>query len=319
MNKTTEIKRRLSFQTTHIVFITLLGLLLIARALSPGFFAQGNISNILRQCAFLGLVAVGQTFVIITAGTDLSVSYLVTMGNLIGAQLMASSNANIPQALFSVIAIGAVVGIINGAGVHYLKIPSLLMTLGVGTVLQGIYYLYTKGAPKGNTAPLINSIVTNRIIGPITQLILIWIIVSIVVMLVLHKTTFGRNVYAIGENAKAAKYAGVPVGRTTILVYMISGIFACVTGLLLVGYTGTSFLDAGTDYQMDSIAAVVIGGTMLSGGSGGYGGTIGGTMILCVILNILNIIMVPTFGKAILRGSIIIILLIVYGIQKKRK
>lgn len=301
------------------VFGALFVLLAIVGLLSPGYLKADNLANVFRQAAFLGIVAAGQTLVILTAGTDLSVSYLITMGNLVGAQVMAGQNENVFPALAIVVAIGIVVGLVNGAGVAFLNIPSLIMTLGTGSVLQGLAYLYTKGAPKGNTSPWMRWMVSGQIIGNISPLLLLWVIIGVFMVFLLAKTTFGRNIYAIGENQLAALYSGVPVSKTLLLVYAISGIFAALTGLFLVGYTGTSYMGAGTDYQMNSIAVVVIGGTLLSGGRGGYLGTIGGTLILSILLNALNIINVPTFGREIIRGLIIIIILILYGIQKKGK
>ncbi|MCC8180345.1 MAG: ABC transporter permease [Planctomycetes bacterium] len=312
-------KTRSFIGNVWLVYLALALLLAAAQWLSPGYLSASNLMNVLRQGAFLGIVAIGQTLVIITAGTDLSVSYLVTLGNLVGAQIMAGNDGNVPAALAAVIAVGAAAGLANGAGVHYLKIPSLIMTLGVGSVLQGAAYLYSKGAPKGNTAPFIKWMVTGQLPGGISPLIALWIILAIAVVVVLHKTTFGRNVYAVGKNPLAAYYAGVPTAATLLSVYVLSGVLACLTGMLLVGYTGTSFLSAGNEYQMNSIAAVVIGGTLLSGGAGGYGGTIGGTLILCVLLNILNIVRVPVFGREIIRGGVIILLLIVYSIGNRRK
>lgn len=294
-----------------IVYLALAALVLAAQWLSPGYVSANNLMNVLRQASFLGIVAIGQTLVIITAGTDLSVSYLVTLGNLVGAQIMAGDDVNVAVALAAVVVVGALAGLANGVGVHYLRIPSLITTLGVGSVLQGAAYLYSKGAPKGNAASFIKWIVTGRLAGGLSPLIVLWLLLSVATIVMLHKTTLGRNIYAMGKNPLAAYYAGVPTAATMLAVYIASGVLACVTGMLLVGYTGTSFLSAGNDYQMNSIAAVVIGGTLLSGGSGGYGGSMGGSLILCVLLNILNIVRVPTFGREIIRGAVIILLLVI--------
>lgn len=306
-----------NYMSTAIVFLSLIMILLISQIISPGYLQVSNLSNVLRQAAFLGIVAAGQTLVILTAGTDLSVSFLVTFGNVVSAQIMAGKNENILLSLLAVIAIGTITGLINGIGVHYLRIPSLIMTLGVGSVLQGLAYLYTKGAPKGNAAPFIKWIVSGKLAGVWSPVIILWLITSVLMVFLLKKTTFGRHVYSVGENATAAAYSGVPVARTTLIVYILSGIFACITGMILVGYTGTSYLDAGTDYQMNSIAAVVIGGTLLTGGKGGYVGTIGGTLIICVLLSILNIVQIPTYGREIVRGTVLIIILILFGLQQK--
>lgn len=301
------------------VFAALFILLAVVGFWSPGYLKAENLANVFRQAAFLGIVAAGQTLVILTAGTDLSVSYLITMGNLVGAQIMAGQNENVLQALGIVLVIGIAVGLINGAGVAFLNIPALIMTLGTGSVLQGLAYLYTKGAPKGNSAPWMRWMVSGQVFGSVSPLLLLWICLGLFMIFLLAKTVFGRNVYAVGENQLAALYSGVPVAKTLLAVYAVSGVFAAVTGLLLVGYTGTSYMGAGTDYQMNSIAVVVIGGTLLSGGRGGYLGTIGGTLILAVLLNALNIINVPAFGREIIRGLIIIVILVLYGIQKKEK
>ena len=304
-----------------ILFIygMLLIVLLVAQIIIPGYINMDNLANVLRQAALLGIVAAGQTLVILTAGTDLSVSYLVTLGNVLSAQIMAGSNDNILLALIAVALTGLAVGFINGVGVHFLRIPSLVMTLGMGSVLQGIVFIYTKGAPKGGTAPLIKEVVSGRVFGTLSPLVFLWIGISILTIFLLKKTVFGRNVYSVGENQTAALRAGVPVGRTLISVYMICGVLSAVIGMILVGYTGTSYLDAGTDYQMNSIAAVVMGGTLLSGGKGDYLGTIAGTIIICVLMSVLNIIQIPTFGRHIIRGVVILAILMVFGLQSKKR
>lgn len=319
MMRTKRSTSRENAATLFVVYGFMGVMFVLSELISPGFLAVRNLSNILRQSAFLGMIAAGQTLVILTAGTDLSVSYLATLGNVLAAQILSSSDSNIPMALIVVVAVGAITGLVNGVGVHFLRIPSLIMTLGVGSVLQGIVYLYTKGAPKGNTSPLIKTIVSGNSLGPFPPLVFIWLVMAVGMVFLLRRTVFGRNVYSIGENPLAARYAGIPVGRTLLTVYVISGILSCVTGMLLVGYTGTSYLDVGTDYQMNSIAAVVIGGTYLSGGRGGYGGTIAGSIIMCVLLSILNIIQLPAFGRSIVRGAIILVLLIAFGLQNKKR
>lgn len=316
----TRIKR--SANRENIVFVVygfMVLILILSELISPGFLTVRNLSNILRQAAFLGLISAGQTLVILTGGTDLSVSYLATLGNVLAAQILSSSDANIPMALLAVLAVGAMTGLVNGIGVHFLRIPSLIMTLGVGSVLQGVVYLYTKGAPKGNTSPLIKEIVSGSALGPLPPLVFVWIVIAAGMMFLLRRTVFGRDVYSVGENPLAAKYSGIHTGKILLTVYIISGVLSCVTGMLLVGYTGTSYLDVGTDYQMNSIAAVVIGGTYLSGGRGGYAGTIAGTIIMCTLLSILNIIRLPAYGRSIVRGTIILMLLVAFGLQSKKR
>lgn len=301
-----------------LVYLILLVLLIIAEIVSPGFLSFHHLGNVLRQASFLGIVAIGQTFVILSGGIDLSVASIITLANVVSAQIMDGSNGNLLLALITVIAIGAVVGLANGSGVCFLKIPPLIMTLGVGSVVQGIALVYSKGAPKGYAAPLVRFISNEKIGGLISGAVILWLILGLITILILKYTTFGRNVYAIGTNVVAARYSGVNITRVTLSIYILSGIMSAITGTLLVGYTGTSFLDAGTAYTMNSIAAVVVGGTSIIGGRGGYGGTIAGAIIMTIIGSLLTIVHIPEAGRQIAQGLIILCLVLIYGREKTR-
>jgi len=301
-----------------LVYLILLVLLIIAEIVSPGFLSFHHLGNVLRQASFLGIVAIGQTFVILSGGIDLSVASIITLANVVSAQIMDGSNGNLLLALITVIAIGAVVGLANGSGVCFLKIPPLIMTLGVGSVVQGIALVYSKGAPKGYAAPLVRFISNEKIGGLISGAVILWLILGLITILILKYTTFGRNVYAIGTNVVAARYSGVNITRVTLSIYILSGIMSAITGTLLVGYTGTSFLDAGTAYTMNSIAAVVVGGTSIIGGRGGYGGTIAGAIIMTIIGSLLTIVHIPESGRQIAQGLIILCLVLIYGREKTR-
>ncbi|WHH58181.1 ABC transporter permease [Petroclostridium sp. X23] len=311
--------RGMNVKSGIVVYAILIGLLIVAEIISPGFIAPNHMESVLRQASFLGIVSIGQTLVILTGGIDLSVASIITLANVVSAQIMDGNDSNILMAFAAVLLIGIIAGLINGVGIHYLRIPPLVMTLGVGSVIQGIALVYSKGAPKGNTAPFVKFISTGKIGGMISGTLFIWIVLAIIAVLILKFTIFGRSVYAIGVNTIASRYSGINVPFITIIIYTISGIMAAVTGLLLIGYTGTSFLNAGDIYSMNSIAAVVVGGTSILGGSGGYIGTIAGAIIMTVIGSILTIINIPVSGRQIAQGLIIILLVLIYGREKNKR
>lgn len=302
-----------------LVYIMLLGLIVAAQFIIPGFIEIKNISNVLKIASFTGIAAIGQTLVILLGGIDMSVSNVVTFSNIIAAQVMVGLDANIPMAVLIVIATGAAIGLANAAGVNFLKIPPMIMTLGIGTVVQGIALLYSKGAPKGNAAPLVRHIVNDTVVGGAASwIVVIWIVISVLVILALRNTIAGRKLYAVGANKTAAHYAGINAKAVLTICYVISGITAALTGLVLAGYTGTASAEAGEPYSMNTIVAVVIGGTAMTGGKGGYGGTIAGAIIMTVLDNILTVVNIPKSGRMVAQGVIVLLMVLIYGRNKKQ-
>ncbi|MHB8963536.1 MAG: ABC transporter permease, partial [Saccharofermentanales bacterium] len=179
-----------------LVYIMLVALLIFAESIIPGFLRIGHMGSLLKMAAFTGIVAIGQTFVILIGGIDMSIANVVTLANIVAAQIMLGENSNILPALAAILAIGVVVGIANASGINFLKIPPMIMTLGIGIVLQGIMLLYSKGAPKGNAAPFIRSLVNETsIFGIFAPIVLIWLILGAISICVLKFTTFGRKIY----------------------------------------------------------------------------------------------------------------------------
>lgn len=301
-----------------LVYAVMVLLAIVANIISPGFLALGHIDSILRQMAFLGIACLGQTLIILTGGIDLSLRYTLVFANIICAQMINGDNANTPKAFLVVIIVSAIIGLINGCGVYFLKIPAMIMTLATGTAVYGLAYIYCDGAPKGKTSPILSFIANDKIGGIINGTTLIWIILAVVIIVVLKCTTYGRSIYAIGVNRECARYSGVNVPATLLVTYVLASIFAGITGVLFLGYTGTSFLSTGESYNMDSIAAVVVGGTAVTGGVGGYVGTIAGVGIMTIISSIMTVLSMPESGKNMVQGAIIIVLLLsVYGKKSK--
>ena len=220
---------------------------------------------------------------------------------------MGASRGNLSATLF---------GVLNGLGVAFLRIPPLVMTLGMNTVLFGLTTYYTKGTPQGTAPDVVLDLATGRVFG-IPWAVILWIIVSLFVVFLLNRTTFGRDIYAIGNNVKAAYLSGVSVRRRLVTAYALSGFFAGLTALLLVGYSNQSYLRMGDSYVLPSIAAVVVGGTSILGGSGGYVGTIAGAILITLVQSLLTIENRPRADQQILFGIIILGMLLIYGRERK--
>ena len=270
--------------------------------------------------SFLGIIAAGQTILILTGGIDLSVAWNLNFAAIMLTKLAGNENTvgGVSKAILAAVLAATFFGVINGLGVAYLRIPPLVMTLGMNTVLLGLTTYYTKGTPQGTAPDVIITLATKRIFG-IPWALILWAIVSIAVIFMLRRTTLGANIYAIGNNVKAAYLSGVPVQRTLVICYALSGFFAGVAALLLTGYSNQSYFRMGDPYVLPSIAAVVVGGTSILGGSGGYIGTIAGAIIITLLTNLLSIENRPRADQQILFGLIVLVMLLIYGRERKSR
>lgn len=302
-----------------IAVIAILVLLAGGELLSPGFASLRQIVTLLTIAALLGVVAAGQNLVILGGreGIDLSVGGVISFAAFFAGNLMQQNDANILHALVLVLGATFLIGLITGLGVTFLRIPPLVMTLGMLGVVQGGLVLLTRGVPSGRAAPLLGRVVSDPVIFGLPGIVFVWFAVGVVLTLVLRRTTFGFNVYAIGANESAAALAGVPVKRTRALLFALSGLFSGLTGILLLGYTEYVFVGAGDQYMLPSIIAVVIGGTSLAGGSGGYVGTMAGAVVLILLQSILTTLSIPPFGRQIIFGMTLLGLMLLYGRQRR--
>jgi len=302
-----------------MVYAMMVVLAIVANIINPGFLSGDNVYSIFKQIAFLGIACIGQTLVILTGGIDLSLRYMILFSNVLAAQMINGQEANTLPTFLFIIVVCIVVGLINGAGVYFLKIPAMIMTLATGTALYGITLLYCKGAPGGHASASLGSFVNAKYFGFINGGALVWIVLSVLVILLLNYTTFGRSIYAVGTNRESAMYSGINVPGTYFAVYIIAAIMAGLAGFLFLGYTQSGYLSTASSYNMDSIAAVVIGGTNILGGSGGYIGTIAGVGIMMIIESLMTLLHMEEYGKQVVQGVLIIIMLVVvYGRKNKR-
>jgi ribose transport system permease protein len=298
------------------VALTLIAaLLLLGEALSPGFASGQQILRLLIVAALLGIVAAGQNLVILGGreGIDLSVGGVVSLSAIIGGNLMNGADSGILPAILGCIAAGAVIGLFNGLGVTLLRIPPLVMTLGMLGVLQGLLVVIRNGIPSGRAAPGLSQFVTQPFLFGLPGIIWLWVAIGLLMAFMLGRTVFGHRIYAIGSNEQAAFMAGVPVKRTRIALFMLSGAFAAVAGMCLIGYSGSSFANVGEQYMLPSIIAVVFGGTPLSGGKGGYTGTMAGAVLLVVLQSILTTVHIDESGRQMVFGATLLILMLFYG------
>ena len=310
-------KSKKSIQVIAVYAIMIL-MLIFGNIAVPGFISTNNIAVILREMSFLGICAIGQTLAILTGGIDLSLSNTLLLCNIMSAYIVSGSDKNVPAALLVCLLVSTAIGLVNFAGVYLLHIPAMIMTLASGSAVYGIAYIYCDGAPKGKSSPFTSALVNSRFLGTINWTTVIWLILSVVIIIVLKYSVFGRSVYAIGVNPVTASYSGISVPKTLAVIYILSSVLAGFTGFLFLGYTGTAYLSTGATYNLDSIASVVIGGTSIAGGSGGYLGTVAGVGIMTILTSLLTAMAVPQAGKDIVQGILIIVLLItVYGRKKK--
>lgn len=303
-----------------VVFCYLIALVLFAgfSVYMPEFARLSHIRTVFLESALIGIVALGQTLVVITGGIDLSVAWMMTIGAYMVSNLVNSSNANLVWGIPLMLVVTFGLGAINGFCISCLRVPAIVMTLGMNIILQGALVALTQGSPGQSAPPLLLTLGQKNLLG-IPYLVIIWIIMTVVVMLALFKMKYGRKLFAIGNNATVAKYSGIRVDNTIILSYAISGMTAGIAGALLAGKVGSCYLAMGDTYQFQSIAAVAIGGTSMLGGKGNYLGTVAGSLTITILLGILVALNLPFGVQTMAYGLIVLISVIVSVVSSNKK
>ena len=310
-----EFRRILNwFQRNNFVALVLLLLMFVAAVelLKPGTVNPVWLSNTLLFAAPLGILAAGQTMVMLTGGIDLSV-VSVAMGSAFLMTTTALKLGAVPAAAIG-LGLGLLVGAINGLGVALLGVQPLVMTLGTGLMTQGIIIVYSQRilASRSIVPDFIHAIGSDRL-GVIPFDLFLWLPIAALVMVALRQTGFGRLLYAIGDNPEGCRLAGVRVWRLLLIDYVVCALLASIAGFVLVGHTNSADLSLASTYLLPSIAAVIIGGTSIFGGRGGYSGTIIGALILTVLDGLLTLLDSPEPIKQILYGAIIFTLAAAYS------
>ncbi len=295
-------RRQLPTLLAYIVCISLFALISV---FSPVFASGNNIRNIVQQASVLGIVAIGQTLVIMTGGIDLSVPAMMSLAGVLLART-TPPDGNLLFPFVFVFGIAIVVGAVNGIGVGIFRAPPIIMTLGINSVLAGTLVVTAKGVISGGGAS--SSLIRNLVVGttgPIPNAGLFWLLLIVLVSIVLSRTPFGRMVYAVGNNPTAARISGVNVAGVLIALYVISACTAALGGWMLAGYLSQSYSNMGDPYLFISITAVLVGGASLLGGSGNYLGTVAGAVILTILGALLVILNLGAPEMRILNGAII--------------
>jgi putative xylitol transport system permease protein len=305
--------RLLGYAQKYGILIALLLTCFVLSIASEFFLTPRNIVNVLRQSSINGILAIGMTFVILTRGIDLSVGSVVALAGIIAASLATTSStamvAGGPYPAFLAIAVGLMVGAgsgaISGIIVSRFAVPAFVATLGMLSAARGLTLLYADGRPVPALTDRFRWIGTGDIYG-IPLPVIIFAIVFLVSHWVLGSTRFGRHVYAAGGNPHAAEVSGINVKRVRLYVYIISGALAGLAGMILAARTGSALTQAGIAYELDAIAAVVIGGTSLSGGVGRVTGTLIGALLIGVVNNGLDLLGVESYYQQVIKGLLIV-------------
>jgi ribose transport system permease protein len=288
----------------------LIGLIIITVILSivsTDFFTLDNIFNVLRQVSINALIAFGMTFVILTGGIDLSVGSILALSSAITAGMLANGMDPILAMLIG-LGSGAVMGAINGLFITKGKVAPFIATLATMTIFRGLTLVYTDGRPiTGLSNSSFFEIVGRGYLGWIPVPVVWMLVCYLILYFILKKTTFGRRVYAIGGNEEASILSGIRVNSVKIWIYSLTGALSALAGIILASRLNSAQPTAGTSYELDAIAAVVLGGTSLSGGRGWIFGTLVGALIIGVLNNGLNLMNVSSFYQQVVKGGVILL------------
>lgn len=317
LKRTLPAPRRVRFTPTVTVYVALLALLVVGSILvglkGGVLLDQGGILNILTRSTVLGLVAIGQTMVIVTGSLDLSVAYLVGLCSLVAAETMAGSESMMIPGVLLALGVAAAVGLVNGLVITVLKANAFIATLGVALILRG-YLEDNYTGPAGSVPRMFQHLGFDRV-GPVPIASMLMVLIAAAAWWYLRRTRAGYHMYAVGGDIDVARLSGVRTGRTIVLAHVLCAVAAGLAGVFLASRLGSGAPYVGTDagYDLESIAAVVLGGAALAGGRGGVVGTLGGVLILSTLDTVFDDLAVDPFFKDVVRGIVLILAVALYA------
>lgn len=288
-----------------------------ASLLTRGFGAYGHLRYLLELAAVIGLVAAGQTLVVIGGGIDLAVGAVITVTAILLPLLSVAWDPTGLVGVAATLLVAAGIGFLNGLGIAALRVHPLIMTLAMATLLQGLLVIVAGGSAITVRNPVVEWLGSARPAG-VPVGILLWLAVSAGVLVLLHRTAVGARIFALGTSPLAARLSGVDIGRTTVLLYTLSGLMAGIAGVLVLGMNRQGYVGIGDPYLLTSIAAVVLGGTSILGGRGTYAGTIPGAILLVTITALITVVNASPGWRSILFGGLILGLLLLSGREARR-
>jgi ribose transport system permease protein len=296
-----------------IVVLLILGAMYNRQFLSGFYLLQQ-----LRVASFLGIIASGLMLVILLGHIDLSIPWVVTIGGITATAVAGWWGASwtalgVPVAL----ACGALVGLANGLGVALLRIPSMVFTLGMNAVVQGMVVMYTGGhAPPDQATPILKWLAVRDTLY-VPHAVIVWAVVGVLLIVALNRTPFGRYVYAIGNSERVTYLSGISTRTILITAFVTSGACSAFAGAMLAGYAGKAYQAMGDPYLLPAIAAVVLGGTSILGGRGTYLGTVAGVILITLLESILSVMQIPDSARQIIYGAMIIVMMLAYGRDRR--
>lgn len=298
---------------------SLIGLVLLCIVITivtPNFLSVSNITNVFTQVSVNAIIAIGMTFVILTGGIDLSVGSTLAISGAVGASIVKSTG-NVFLAIIVAAVIGIAVGLINGLLVSKGKLQAFIVTLATMTIFRGATLVFTDGTPISKLPEAFVKIGNGKL-GFMPIPVIITIIIAIIAVYALSQTRFGRYLYALGGNEDASRLSGINTDKIKTLVYVVSGFASAIAGVIITSRIGSASPNAGTGFELDAIAAVVIGGTSLAGGEGTITGTLIGALIIGVLNNGLNLMNVSPFYQSIVKGLVILIAVLLDKKSRKK-
>ena len=297
----------------YILLIVFIGIFFVA---TQGTISPSHLLNIARSSAPLGIVAMGQTIVLLTGGLDLSVGSTISMTNLVLASIMNGNNSNILPAMLISFTLSVLIGFLNGFIITRFKMQPFLVTLAMQIIVQGGYYLFTQGIARGSIADNIRYL-SEGWIGIMPIAFIIWLAIWFILSWILHKSVYGRKLYLTGANMQAARLSGFHAQSIIIIAYIFCAVMAWCAGVLLSGYIGVASVDIGTDYTLNSIASSVVGGAAFTGGIGSLEGTFPGVLIITLLTSLMRLLGIPEAGKYICQGLVIAIMVAINQARNK--
>ncbi|MDQ0867341.1 ABC transporter permease [Arthrobacter globiformis] len=306
------------FGAPGLALVVAVALFLVGGIFAPGFTSPGQAVSILTIATLLALISLGQTLVVISGGEglDLSVGAVLTLSAVITAAVINSTSGNTAFGIVAAVAASAIVGLANGAGIVVLKLPPLIVTLAISGVLAGLSLVLTNGSPSGGPSPELVAFVRQPVLLGLPAVTYALVILAIAVWAGMNRTKFGKSLFATGSNRAAARWSGMDVKSVVILTYGLAGFAGGIGGVVLTGYAGSVSLSIGNQYTLLSIAAVVVGGTLLAGGVGSFWGTTAGALLLTVLTAFLTALDLSPAWRQVLYGLIFLVLVLLYGREK---
>jgi ribose transport system permease protein len=300
-----------------IAFVCIIVLLLVGSLYSRNFLSPEYLLQQLKVASFLGVIATGMMLVILLGQIDLSVPWVVTAGAMMACAVASFGTTGVALSVPAGVLTGILLGLLNGVGVAYLRIPSMIITLATNAVAQGLMVVYSGGfSPRDFASPPMRYLATAFTIPGVPNAVVMWAIIGTITVFLLQRTTFGRAVYGIGNRERAAYLSGVNTRRVVMTAFAISGGLAAFGGVLLAGYASKAAQSMGDAYLLPSIAAVVLGGTNILGGRGTYLGTVAGVILITLLQSILSVMQMQEWGRQVIYGVVIIAMLLLYGRER---